>query len=63
MGVCGEGKDLFSLFTGVNEEWEWKSPFLNQSQNSFQNSGNCQLTELEHVANRTWVSVDRTAVW
>ena len=35
MSVCGEGNALFYLFAGVNEEWEWKSPFLNQSQIRF----------------------------
>ena len=35
MDVYGEGKALFSLSVGVNEKREWKSPFLNQSQNSF----------------------------
>ena len=54
MDVCGEGNALFSLFAGVNKEKEWKSPFLNQSQNLLQNSGSsrltepgCQLTELQ----------------
>ena len=42
---CGEGKALFSLFAGVNEEREWNSPFLSQSQNSLQNSGSSRLTE------------------
>lgn len=63
MDACGEGKSLFSLFAGVNEEREWNSPFLNQSQSSFQNFGSSRLTELEQSVNRTWVSVDRTAAW
>ena len=56
MDACGEGKALFSLFAGVNEEREWKSPFLNQ-----------YISEItskfwEQSANRTWVSIDRTIV-
>ena len=47
MDACGEGNALFFLFAGVNEEREWNSPFMNQSQNSFQNSGSIRLTKLE----------------
>ena len=45
MDVCREEKAPFSLFVGMNEEREWRSPFLNQSQSSLQNSKSSQLTE------------------